>query len=407
MAAAPSRLLTISIVGAGIGGLTAAVALRRNGHIVQIFEAADFKTEIGAGLGLQANALKVCDHIGLCRENLRGVPWDATVRLSSDGKERIIYPWLVPGMTTNGLLCHRTDLHEELRRLAIGQGEGPPAKLRLGCKVIACDPEAGMVILEGGEAVEADVVLGADGIHSVVRNHVVPDVLRPKDTGLSCFRAVVDASNMCDIPELEWVYGEVSGARNIPAKDGSLLVVYPCRDGTLINIVAFNTDESDAAAGWTGHSTIEEFKASFQHKFHPNYLRLLDLPALGPITKWKLRVTPALSTWVRGRTALLGDAAHGTLPHLGQGAGMAVEDAAALACFLPSGIQVVDVPARLRAYYEFRRERAEFVRVESGRQRCKGFDLYNNEEIQRYLLDYDPIEAARDFLREKASVRIQ
>ncbi|KAJ7624662.1 FAD/NAD(P)-binding domain-containing protein [Roridomyces roridus] len=395
-----SQPLTISIVGAGIGGLTAAVALRRNGHTVQIFEAADLKTEIGAGLGVQANALKVYDHIGLCRENLHGIPWQATVRMSSDCQERTICPWFVPGLTTNGLLCHRIDLHEELKRLAIGEGQGPPAILHPATKVIACDPEAGTITLQGGETVHADAVLGADGIHSVVRDHVVQDVLRPEDTGFSCFRAVVDASNVRDIPELEWVYGEVSGMRNIPGKDGSLLVVYPCRDGTLINIVAFYSDISDATAGWSGHATVDEFKTVF-HEFHPKFLNLLDLPLHSPIHKWKLRVLPLLPTWVRGRTALLGDAAHATIPHLGQGAGMSIEDGGAIGCLLPAGTRAEDVPACLKAYEELRKERGEFIRAESVDQMVRGFDLYKNKELQMKILGYDPIRAVQQFYQEQ------
>ncbi|KAF8143770.1 hypothetical protein K438DRAFT_1422865, partial [Mycena galopus ATCC 62051] len=151
------------------------------------------------------------------------------------------------------------------------EGEGPPAKLCLGTKVIACDVEEGTVTLDGGEVVHADCILGADGMHSVIRTHVLGSPAKPQDSGLTCFRVIVEAENLRDIPELKWVY--------------------------------------------TGMS-----------------------------------VTPLLPNWVLGRAALLGDAIHATVPLLGQGAGMAVEEAAALGCMLPTGTRREDIPARLEAY---------------------------------------------------------
>ncbi|KAJ7624692.1 FAD/NAD(P)-binding domain-containing protein [Roridomyces roridus] len=398
-----SQPLTISIVGAGIGGLTAAVALRRNGHNVQIFEAVEIKTEIGAAVAVQNNSLKVHDHIGVVRKNLHGVPWDGAVMIGSNGSEPVTYKWQVPGMKANGLLVHRSDLYEELKRLATGiEGQRPPAKLRLGTKVVACDPETATITSEDGEVVQADVLIGADGIHSVVRDHVLQQVVHSQDSGLSCFRLIFETTKMRDIPELEWLYDGVVGTRSVVSTEGPLrmLYIYPCRDGTLMNVVAFYSDTSDATAGWSGHATVDEFKTVF-HDFHPKFFHLLDLPLHSPIHKWKLRVLPLLPTWVRGRTALLGDAAHATLPHLGQGAGMAVEDGGALGCLLPAGTRAEDVPARLKAYEELRKERGEFIRAESVDQMEKGFDLYKNKELQMKLLAYDPILAAQQFYQER------
>ncbi|KAJ7791856.1 FAD/NAD(P)-binding domain-containing protein [Mycena olivaceomarginata] len=354
--------LNISIVGAGIGGLTAAIALRKNGHNVQIFETTEIKTEIGAAVAVQANSLRVLDHLGVSKENLKGVLWKGSVVFPSDGREEgTTSAWLIPGMKENGLLCHRSDLYEELKRLATGEGEGPPAILRLGTTVVASDPEQGTVTLEGGEIVNADCILGADGIHSVIRSQILGNTVKAENSGWSCFRVIFAVSSLLNTPELEWLHAGVTV--------------------------------------WMPTATREEFIAKFP-KFHPKFLTFLDLPIHDSIHRWKLRVLPHLPTWVRGRAALLGDAAHGTLPLLGQGAGMAVEDGGSLGFLLPAGTRREDIPARLEAYQRLRTERGEFVNTESVAQLSKGFNLVEAKEIQSYLLSYDAMKAAEECYRD-------
>ncbi|KAJ7757712.1 FAD/NAD(P)-binding domain-containing protein [Mycena maculata] len=395
--------LNISIVGAGIGGLTAAVALRRNGHHVQIFEAVEIKTEIGAALGVNVNAMKVLDHIGVSRDNLKGVPWHGNIRFDSDGGEGTTTRWLVPAANERpGLLAHRSDVYEELKRLATGEGEGLPAKLHLGVKAVACDPEEGTVTLNGGEIVRSDFILGADGVHSVIRTHIVGSVQTAQDSGHSCFRTVLETSNLRDIPELEWLHGGDSGTRSIVLKGGpfKMLFIYPCRNGTLINVVAFYPDSPEDAGTWVPTATCEELLAKFSD-FDPKYLRLFDLPAHSEIHKWKLRVLPLLPTWISGRAALLGDAAHATLPLLGQGAAMAIEEAGSLGPLLPAGTRREDIPSRLQAYQDLRKPRGEFVKTESFEQIAHGFTFYRSKEIQSYLLQYEPIKAAEECYQQR------
>jgi salicylate hydroxylase len=167
---------------------------------------------------------------------------------------------------------------------------------------------------------------------------------------------------------------------------------------------------------WSSSATVDEVLEEFKG-FHPRYLKFLEI-AGGPFLRWQLRALPILPTWINGRTALLGDAAHATLPTLGQGAGMALEDAATLGCLIPLGTRKEDVPARLKAYYELRKPRGEFVNRESLEQairperrgvymRCEyyiflGFfiQLCTAKEMQDLLVGYDAVQTAQQYYRE-------
>ncbi|KAJ7778666.1 FAD/NAD(P)-binding domain-containing protein [Mycena maculata] len=396
-----SRPLNISIVGAGIGGLTAAIALRRNGHLVEIFEAAETKAEIGAGLGVQINALRVLEHLGLSKDNLKSTPSDGNVVFDGRSGEGRTMSWLIG--PTNGLLCHRNDLYEELNRLATGEGEGPPAKLRLGSKVVRCNAEEGSISLESGEVVHADFVLGADGVNSIIRTNILGYVQNAPSCGFSCFRMVLEASNAQENPELAWFYEGASGTRVILVNGEPFrrLIIYLVQNRTLINVVAFYADSPEDEAGSVPTVTREEVLDKFHGRLDPKFLRLFDLPVRGSIRKWKIRALPMLPTWVLGRAALLGDAAHATAPLLAQGAGMAIEEGGALGCLLPAGTRREDIPARLQAYQDLRKERGDFVRKESVDQASKPAIFVRSLEIQRILLEYDTLKTSQEFYQER------
>ncbi|KAF7342964.1 FAD/NAD(P)-binding domain-containing protein [Mycena venus] len=402
MASDSSNGLNVSVVGAGIAGLTAAIALGRNGHHVQIFEKSESKTEIGVALGVPLNALRVLDQLGITRKNLKGVPWSGGVAFDAESGEDTIghqvadylgvADYLVAdsmparGWSTAGpdqmigLLCHRSDLYGELKRVATGPGQGPPAKLHLGTKVVACDSEAGTIFFTSGEVLHADLVLGADG--SVVGTHVLGEVQKALPWGVSCYRTVF---KLPPLSGMRWLDDGVSGTK------------------TLLNFIAVFTDSHEDVQGCTPTASREDIIAKFR-SFHPKFLPVFDLPAHSEIFKWQLGVLPLLPTWIRGRTALLGDAAHATLPFMAQGAAMAVEEGGSLGCLFPTGTRPEDVPQRLKAYQDIRKQRGEFVRNESAEQlknlMCGG-PVVRYRDIQPTLLQYDALATARDCYEER------
>ncbi|CAK5268263.1 unnamed protein product [Mycena citricolor] len=192
--------LKITIVGAGIGGLSAAIALRHSGHVTQVFERLEADIELGAALSVQENAMRVLNRFGINPENMKPVYARGLVGfnpITGESREVLLVPQDAAPAPTDTLLVHRSDLHEELKRVALSpDGNGPPVHIRLGCKVVSCEPEAGIVVLDSGETIAADLVIGADGLQSVIRSHVLGHPQDAEPTGLSCCRSVFKAASM-------------------------------------------------------------------------------------------------------------------------------------------------------------------------------------------------------------------
>ncbi|KAJ6622462.1 hypothetical protein B0H10DRAFT_1788046 [Mycena sp. CBHHK59/15] len=415
--------LNISIVGAGLAGLAAAVALRRSGHQVQIFESTQELSEIGAAIVVPPNALRVLEHLGYAKENLNSVNWD----------EGHATRWLIPSVVrcrsfqydnsvaqlVKTVMCLRSDFHHELKRLALGPGDGIPAVLHLNSKMLTCDTDAGVLELSDGRRIQADVILGADGISSTMRTHILGNVQKSVSHGRSVYRALIPYSKFDGIPELAWLRDGASGPRlvfnyGLPLR---ALFMYPCRGGEFLNITVHIDDPHHGDPDWRAEGSRAEVQAMFT-EFHPQFQPLLAaLPECLP--RWQMRVVPVLPTWVHGCAALLGDAAHATLPTLGQGAAMAMEDAGALGALLPAGTKREDIPERLAAYEALRKERADYVARESVEQQkgeyywCRWRAWFHShcsdfsravKDMQENLMNHDAVLTARECFKEKFGV---
>ncbi|KAF7344837.1 FAD/NAD(P)-binding domain-containing protein [Mycena venus] len=387
-----SSPLDILIIGAGLGGLAAAAALRQQGHHITIFERSAVNKEFGAAIAMQANAIRVLEYLGFRKENLR------ITHFESDGQPSS------RSFTTSqgGFFCHRVDLHDELKRLATDpDGVGKPAKLILGSQVVKCEAIEGTITLKNGDVIHADLIIGADGIHSTVRKDVLGYPVIAAATGISAFSFSFSASKLEGRPELNWFTQGVCGGRVVTCQGdyNRRLFLCCCRDGTVVSVAALFTDKRvQEQFGWKSAATVEDVVSEFSD-FHPKFRQMLAL-AEQPIHILQRRDLPLLPTWVKGRVALLGDAAHAMFSTLGQGAAMALEDAVTLGCLFPREIKREDIQSRLEAYQYLRKPRGEFISREALEQitvpeKRELFAL--SPEMRKIILDYDAVRVAEEY----------
>ncbi|KAJ7101323.1 FAD/NAD(P)-binding domain-containing protein [Mycena belliarum] len=385
-----TKPLKVAIVGGGIAGLTAAAALRLEGHEIHVFEASPTNTELGAAVSLSANALRALNHIGFDLKQLRGCDMlGSYVSLALLGGEGRFNAWYDPLNTFGhyGLLCHRSDLHEELKRLATAEDRpGRPATIHL---------KAGWFTTRTSSSAQTE------STHSAMRTSVLGYKQTAPPSGRAAFRCLLDLSKIDGCTEFDWIHAGPAGIRGVRPQNarGRSLVVYTCRDKTLLNIVASFPDLRDQdACSWKERATKEQLVAAFAD-FGPQFTKLLSLVD-GPVHLWQIRSLPVIPVWVRGRTALIGDAAHATFPTLGQGSAMGIEDAVTVACLLPDGTPAALVPRSLAAYETLRKPRGEFVLTESVEQVTvpEKRGLYGrSREMQAYIAGHDAVKVARDY----------
>lgn len=315
--------MRIIIAGAGLGGLTAGLALLKKGFEVRILEQAPTLKEVGAGIQLGSNAVHVLYALGLeadvnkesCEPEGKivrlwntGQTWNL-FNLGEVSRELYGYPYLT---------VHRADLHT-----AIGAGvqREDPNALVLGAKFVRYEENGNGIVAHtaDGRSFEGDILIGADGVHSTVRSQLF-GADRPRFSGLVAWRGVIEASKLpahLSRPfGVNWV------------GPGAHVIHYPLRSFNLVNFVAAVERSDWQVESWTERGTTEECLNDLKgwHEDVHTMVRAIDEPY-----KWALMVRDPMEAWSRGRVSLLGDACHPTLPFLAQGAGMALEDGYILA----------------------------------------------------------------------------
>ena len=341
--------MRVVIVGAGIGGLALALALHRRGVRPLILERSPTLEAVGAGVQLGPNATRILHDLGVgpALAAVASTPKKAQVRDGRSGAVRLRLPLgerAVERWGTPYLQVHRGDLQHVLLEAVRTRGAG---EIRLGAGVERV--ERGGVALRGGEHVEADLVVGCDGVRSAVRPWVVVGSAA-QPSGEIAWRALIPADRLAHPPggAVVWTW------RN------RHLVAYPVRAGAAVNLVAV-TPGRLPSEGWSEPGDPAALRAAFADA-EPAARTLLE--AVDSVARWSLAELAPLPTWVGEGVALLGDAAHPMLPYLAQGAAMAIEDADALARRLgePGALK-----AHLAAYAAERGPRATRVQAASRR----------------------------------------
>ncbi|MBN3756293.1 NAD(P)-binding protein [Paraburkholderia sp. Tr-20389] len=346
--------MKIGIIGGGIGGLAAAIALRKAGHRVSVFEQAERFGRVGADINLTPNAVRALDGLGVgaqlretaARPNARiSRMWDTgeeTSRLAmSDEAER---KYGAPQLT-----MHRADVMAALER-ALAPGE-----LQLGARSVGFDHADGeaRVTLADGSTHAFDLLLGADGIHSGVRKHLFGDE-HPQFTGIVSYRAVVPAERLSggDLGAFVKWWGPT---------DDLQIVTFPLNRGRDVFIFATTSQADWTHESWTTPGDPDALRRAYAN-FHPQARALLD--ACDSVLASALYIRDPLPSWTGPHMALLGDACHPMMPFMAQGAGMAIEDAVVLSRAL-TGVEADGLGAALKRYESARQERTATIQIGS------------------------------------------
>jgi 2-polyprenyl-6-methoxyphenol hydroxylase-like FAD-dependent oxidoreductase len=311
---------SVAIVGAGMGGLAVAATLRRVGIDVQVYEQAARFARIGAGIQMMPNSMKVLRGIGV-EDRLRATsfaPFSHLNRIADTGEVTRELPMPESLYNAPYLCMHRADLHDALASVV------PSEIIHLNKKLVGLDQAGGRVTLrfEDGSTASADAVIGADGVHSVVRDIVVgPDT--PIHKGRIAYRAVFPSKLMggFDIGPSRTKWWGI---------DRHIVIYYTNKAKGEVYFVTSVPEPAEwlTRESWSAKGDVKELRAAYEG-FHQDVRNVLD--ACPDCHKWAILEREPLRRWSDGRVVLLGDSAHPMTPYMAQGAATSIEDAAVLA----------------------------------------------------------------------------
>jgi salicylate hydroxylase len=369
----------ILIAGAGLGGLAAASFLMKEGHDVEIYEQAPQLDEVGAGIQISANAMHALRRLGLEEPITKaGVrPAAYIFRLYDTGEEIQRFALSGEHETLHGApytQLHRADFQAMLADKA---RSFKPGVIRLGRRTNGFSESADGITLSfaDGSSAHGDVLIGADGLKSVVRRQIVGEVPATY-TGDAAWRITVPVERL---PE-----NFLEQAMTLFIGGGGHAVCYYVRGGALLNFVGIVETDEVSDESWTVKMPWEKLKADYRG-WHPIIQTVLDAADRDKCYRWSLHNRLPIDNWSTARATLLGDAAHATLPYLAQGAVMAIEDGAVLARALD---MESDIAAALQLYQRNRIERTSRIVLQSSANR-RLFHLRSEAEMRAAFASRD------------------
>jgi 2-polyprenyl-6-methoxyphenol hydroxylase-like FAD-dependent oxidoreductase len=300
-------------------------------------------------------------------------------------------------------LAHRVRLHNALKELATSESRlGQPAELLTSSRVVSVDCNKATVTTEDGTSYQGDVIIGADGVHSVARRCIPGWNKSTFNSGKSAFRFMMPTSAARKDPVTS-KFCEKPGVLHMSFGEDRRVVWYPTNNNEELNFVCIHpSEETEASGDWNNEASIESLLNVYKN-WDPATRALLAKTNPATLKVWNLLDMDKLPTFVHGRMALIGDAAHPFLPHQGQGAGMAIEDAASVAVMLSDIESLADVPDRLRLYNEARFDRSHEIQNISrimGQDEKDRTERVDMQKYTHYNFGHDEFDASSQILRQ-------
>ncbi|OXV05236.1 hypothetical protein Egran_06996 [Elaphomyces granulatus] len=409
--------MKVIIVGGGIAGLAAAIGLRRAGHRVQIFERSSFVGETGAGINICPNASKVLLAWGFNTTRARFILGRGRQVIRADNLQAVTEMDFDGYLSKYGAplyLANRVDLHNELKLLATQEeGPGSPAEVFLCSDVVEYDTEAGTITLADLSVHQADLIVGADGIHSNAVNHVFGRPTPAISSNTAAYRFLIPTEDLQSDPQIA-AHLKDDVVRIFMSNSMRRLIWYPCSDQTLQNFVVLYPVADRGEKDWDYKADVNTVLSELSG-FHADLLTIVKKAP--KVKNFPLLYREPLETWHRGRLLIIGDAAHPMLPLHAQGGAQAIEDAGALSVILSNvtDTNLESLDGLLNVFERVRIKRASVVQISSNvgmveawkvRGRLRSFmgtaaEVPESvEDMLKYDNDYNVFEDSENQFRE-------
>ena len=386
--------MKILIVGAGIGGLVSALCLNKKGYEVEIYEQSEVLSELGAGVQLSPNATRVLDYLKLTDDLKPHVFEPRSFQFLNYKTEKIISKRELGLKIQDDFGFPNFDVHRaDLQKVLLNKVEEEGIKIFTNMKVIDVGNEENKAYIKiNEEKIKADIVIGADGIHSIVREKIF-EKKESSFTGNVAWRMLIPVDSLprdLILPDTTVWLG--------PKKH---FVSYHVSGGKNLNCVCLVEQDGWTNESWSERGNIEDLREVY-NGWNQTIETLLKIANPNTLYRWALHDRPPMKQWSKGRIILLGDAAHPMLPFLAQGAAMAIEDGAVLADCISS---YEDNEKSLKYFEQIRKPRTSFVQL-AARRNAKILHLsglaaffrnivmgYAGNKIFNKLYSYDALSA--------------